>query len=145
MWKAGAAIAMLGAPRRTSSEFARRSNSSVLAVAAAGLPIGGLIGMVGLGGGFAVLPLLLLFTSTPARSAVGTTLFVVVLNTLAGLAGHLPNPAVEWRLAACVGIVASASSLLGARLGKRIDAHVLRRAFAVVMLSTAFALLARVK
>jgi len=137
----GAAMAMLWTPPRRSGECALGSRPSVLAVAAAGLPIGGLTGMVGLGGGFAVLPLLVLFTSTPVRSAVGTTLFVVVLNTLAGLAGHFPNAAIDWRLAACVGVVASVGSLVGARLGKRIDARVLRRAFAAVMLATAFALL----
>jgi len=135
-----AAIAMLWSPRPRSGERAGGSRR-VLAVAAAGLPLGGLTGMVGLGGGFAVLPLLVLFTSTPVPSAVGTTLFVVTMNTLAGLAGHLPHAAVQWRLAAGLSVVGSAGSLLGARLGKRIDARVLRRGFAAVMLATAFALL----
>jgi uncharacterized membrane protein YfcA len=137
----GAAIAMLWCPRPPSEECGRSSKRSVLAVAAAGLPLGGLTGMVGLGGGFAVLPLLVLCTSTPLSSAVGTTLFVVVMNTLAGLAGHFPHAAVHWRLAAGLSVVGSAGSLVGARLARRIDARVLRRAFATVMLATAFALL----
>lgn len=136
-----AALAMLRTPRGAMREGARSSRASMLAMAAAGLPIGGLTGVVGLGGGFAVLPLLLLCTSTPARAAVGTTLLVVVLNTLAGLAGHFPHPAVDWRLAGCVGLAASAGSVVGARLGRQIDARVLRRAFAAVMLATACALL----
>jgi uncharacterized membrane protein YfcA len=138
----GAAIAMLWTPPAPAGECTR-ARASVLALTAAGLPIGSLTGMVGLGGGFAVLPLLLLFTRTPVQSAVGTTLLVVVMNTLAGLAGHLPHPAVDWRLALCVSVVASAGSLVGARLGKRIDARVLRRAFGGVMLATAFALSCR--
>jgi len=136
----GAAIAMLWSPRAPSGECARGARR-VLAVAAAGLPLGGLTGMVGLGGGFAVLPLLVLFTSTPIPSAVGTTLLVVTMNTLAGLAGHFPHAAVQWRLAAGLSVVGSAGSLVGARLSKRIDARVLRRGFAAVMLATAFALL----
>lgn len=136
-----AAVAMLWTPRPRSSREERRSNPSALAVAAAGLPIGGVTGLVGLGGGFAVLPLLVLFTSTPVRSAVGTTLLVVALNTLAGLAGHFPHPAVAWRLALCVGAAASAGSLLGARLGKRFDTRLLRRAVAGVMFAAAFAVL----
>ncbi|HTQ41154.1 MAG TPA: sulfite exporter TauE/SafE family protein [Polyangiaceae bacterium] len=137
----GAAVAMLWSPRPPSADCARSSKRCVLTVAAAGLPLGGLTGMVGLGGGFAVLPLLVLFTSTPLSSAVGTTLLVVAMNTLAGLAGHFPHAAVEWRLAAGLSVVGSAGSLVGARLGKRIDARVLRRAFAAVMLGAAFALL----
>lgn len=141
MTMVGAAIAMMWPSPRRSAQHERGTTASVLAVAAAGLPIGGLTGMVGLGGGFAVLPLLVIFTSTPARAAVGTTLFVVAMNTLAGLAGHFPNPAVNWSLAAFVGAAASAGSLVGARLGRRIDPRLLRRVFAGVMLVTAVALL----
>ncbi|HEX8791852.1 MAG TPA: sulfite exporter TauE/SafE family protein [Polyangiaceae bacterium] len=136
-----AAIAMLWTPRPRASEDERGSNPSMLAVAAAGLPIGGMTGLVGLGGGFAVLPLLVLFTSTPLRSAVGTTLLVVALNTLAGLAGHFPHAAVAWRLAVCVGVAASAGSLLGARLGRGVDLRVLRRVCAAVMIVAAAAVL----
>jgi uncharacterized membrane protein YfcA len=137
----GAAIAMLWRPPLPSSEYARASKPSLLVVAAAGVPLGGLTGMVGLGGGVAILPLLVLFAGAPLRSAVGTTLFVVAMNALAGLAGHLPHPAVDWRLAGYVGVAASAGSLVGARVGARVDANLLRRAFAAAMLVTAFALL----
>jgi len=99
--------------------------------------------MVGLGGGFAVLPLLVLPAGTPLTSAVGTTIFVVAMNTLAGLAGHLPRAAIEWRLAASLGVAASAGSLLGARLARRIDPKLLRRAFALATIATALAMLGR--
>jgi uncharacterized protein len=144
MTMAGAAIAMLWKPRSPMGAGRDRSKASTLATAAAGLPIGGLTGMVGLGGGFAVLPLLLLFTSAPAQSAVGTTLFVVALNTLAGLAGHFPHAAVQWRLAGCVGLAASGGSLVGARLAHRIDARALKRVLAVLMLAAAVVLAGRV-
>ena len=137
----GAAIAMLWRPPLPPSESEPTSRPSLLVVAAAGVPLGGLTGMVGLGGGVVVLPVLVLFAGAPLRSAVGTTLFVVAMNTLAGLAGHLPHPAIDWRLAGYVGVAASAGSLVGARMGKRIDASLLRRAFAAAMLVTAVALL----
>lgn len=139
-----AAVAMLWPPARPApNERICGANRSALAVAAAGLPIGSLTGMVGLGGGFAVLPLLLLFTGATAPSAVGTTLLVVVLNTVAGLAGHFPHAPVDWRLAAWMGPAASAGSVMGAKVGMRIDARVLRRVFAILMLATAFAIAGR--
>jgi len=116
---------------------------SWMAMAAAGLPLGGLTGLVGLGGGFAVLPMLVLWAGTPVRAAVGTTLLVVVMNTLAGLAGHFPHPAIDWRLAGYLGVAASAGSLLGARLGRRIDTRTLRRAFGVLLLAVAIVLLGK--
>jgi uncharacterized membrane protein YfcA len=137
-----AAFGMLRRGRPPSLGTTPGTRTSWPAMAAAGLPLGGLTGLVGLGGGFAVLPLLVLWAGTPVRAAVGTTLFVVVMNTLAGLAGHLPHPAIDWRLAGYLGVSASIGSLLGARLARRFDASILRRAFGVLLLVVAVVLLA---
>jgi uncharacterized membrane protein YfcA len=138
-----AAIAMFQGPGTARTAGTRRSRLSFLAVAGAGVPLGGFTGLVGLGGGFAVLPLLILLGGTPVRTAVGTTLLVVVMNTMAGLAGRLPHPVADWRLAAYLGVAASIGSVLGAKVGERIDASVLRRVFAAVMLAIAAVLLGR--
>jgi uncharacterized protein len=140
----GAGVAMLWKrPAPSSSHRAVKGLAQrAPTIAAAGLLLGGLTGTVGLGGGFAVVPLLVLLAGVPMRSAVGTSLFVVAMNTLAGLAGHLPHLAVDWRLAGGVGAAASVGSLAGARLGKRIDVNVLRRVFAILMLVGATAQLA---
>jgi uncharacterized membrane protein YfcA len=135
-----AAVAMLW-NRPLPPAGARASKKALLAMAAAGLPLGGLTGVVGLGGGFAILPILIVCAGTPVRAAVGTTLFVVTVNTLAGLAGHFPHPAIDWRLACYVGLAASAGSLAGARLAERIDANILRRAFGAILLAMAVGLL----
>lgn len=138
-----AALAMLFRHPSPERERTSASAKSLLAMGAAGLPIGGLTGLVGLGGGFAVLPVLVLCAGTPVRAAVGTTLFVVVLNTLAGIAGHMPHASIDWPLASYVAAVASAGSLAGARLAPRIDTHVVRRAFAVLLLAVSIALIGR--
>jgi uncharacterized membrane protein YfcA len=138
-----AAVAMFRGSRPAAMPGARRSRLSFLAVAGAGVPLGGFTGLVGLGGGFAVLPLLVLLGGTPVRAAVGTTLLVVVMNTMAGLAGRLPHPVVDWRLAGYLAVAASIGSVLGAKVSERIDASVLRRIFAAVMLAIAVVLLGR--
>jgi uncharacterized membrane protein YfcA len=110
---------------------------------AGGLLVGALTGLVGLGGGFAVVPLLVCFARAPVRAAVGTSILVIAMNTLAGLAGHLPHPPVAWRIAAYLGVAESAGSLVGARLARRVGAVALRRTFAVTMLLAAIFMLGK--
>ncbi len=106
-----------------------------------GLLVGSLTGLVGLGGGFAVVPLLVVFARVPVRSAIGTSILVIAMNTLAGLAGHLPHVAVDWRTAAYLGVAESAGSLIGVRLAKRVSVATLCRAFGCLMLIAATAML----
>ncbi len=105
--------------------------------AVGGLLVGSLTGLVGLGGGFAVVPLLVVFARAPVRSAIGTSILVIAMNTLAGLAGHLPHLAVDWRVAAYLGAAESAGSLVGVRVAGRVSTQALRRGFAAIMLVAA--------
>jgi uncharacterized membrane protein YfcA len=136
-----AAVAMLweGPPPGEGSSRPRRHHVTVLAVG--GLLVGSLTGLVGLGGGFAVVPLLVHFARAPVRSAVGTSILVIAMNTLAGLAGHLPHLAVDWRIAAYLGVAESAGSLVGVHLASRVSATAVRRAFAGIMIVVAVVLL----
>ncbi len=136
-----AAVAMLW-ERTPAAERTARARGHYLAVlAVGGLLVGSLTGLVGLGGGFAVVPLLVLFARAEVRSAVGTSILVIAMNTLAGLAGHLPHLAVDWRIAAYLGVAESAGSLVGARFAGRVSATALRRAFAGIMLVLAAVML----
>lgn len=129
-----AAVAMLvkrDRPRR----HERPSKWQGPTLAGAGLFIGTLTGTVGLGGGYAVVPLLVVLLGAPMRSAVGTSLMVIALNAIAGLAGRLPHPLIDWHLAVPVGLAASLGGLAGTWLGKRVEARALRRAFAVLLLA----------
>jgi uncharacterized membrane protein YfcA len=135
-----AAAAMLwerAPPSRPASGGPCTRARDVVVIATAGLLLGSLTGMVGLGGGFAVVPLLVLFEGTPVRSAVGTSILVIAMNTLAGLAGHLPHPPVDWRVAAYLGVAECAGGLVGVRLARRVGTRALRRAFAGLMLVAA--------
>ncbi|MDO3704377.1 sulfite exporter TauE/SafE family protein [Micromonospora sp. C28SCA-DRY-2] len=98
-------------------------------VVADGLVVGLVTGLVGAGGGFLVVPALVLLGGLPMPVAVGTSLVVIALKSFAGLAGYLASVTVDWRLAAVVTAAAVAGSLAGARLAGRLPADVLRRAF----------------
>ena len=108
-----------------------------------GLAVGGLTGLVGAGGGFLIVPALVLFAGLPMRRAVGTSLVVIVLNTLAGFAGYVGHAEVDGPLTAAVATAAVAGSFLGTRLAHRVDPEALRRAFAGFVAAMAAVILVR--
>jgi uncharacterized membrane protein YfcA len=96
-----------------------------------------LTGLIGLGGGFAVVPLLVVFARAPVRSAISASLLVIAINTLAGLGGHLPHPPVDWPTALYLGGSESLGAIVGVRLSRRLSPETLRRSFAGLMLVAA--------
>jgi uncharacterized protein len=132
-----AAIAMLLRRPLQDVAPAREDARSMIVLAGSGLLIGTMTGLIGLGGGFAVVPLLVIYARTPVRSAIGASLAVIAINTLAGLAGHLPHPHVDWRVAGYLGGTESMGSVFGVRLSKHMSRVALRRAFAALMLAAA--------
>jgi hypothetical protein len=91
--------------------------------------VGAVTGLVGSGGGFLVVPALAILGGLPMGIAVGTSLLVIVMNSLAGLAGHLSGVQIDWGLALAITAAAVAGSVLGARFAGRIPQDTLRRAF----------------
>lgn len=101
----------------------------VLRVIAEGAGVGLVTGLVGAGGGFLVVPALVLLGGLPMGVAVGTSLVVIALKSLAGLAGYLHATPVDWSLALPVTAAAVAGGLIGGALAGRLDADRLRKAF----------------
>ncbi len=103
--------------------------------AAVGVGVGALTGLVGVGGGFLIVPALVLLARVPMRQAVGTSLLVIAMNSAAGLAGYLGRVEVPWGFVAVFAAVASGGIVLGSRLVKRVPQEALRRGFAVFLLA----------
>jgi uncharacterized membrane protein YfcA len=102
---------------------------SLLTAVAVGAGVGLVSGLVGAGGGFLIVPALTLIGGLPMAAAVGTSLAVISMQTLAGFAGHLASVHVDWPLAAAVTAAAVVGSLAGSQLTGRIPQTVLRQAF----------------
>ena len=94
-----------------------------------GAVVGLVTGLVGAGGGFLVVPALVLLGGLSMPVAVGTSLLVIAMKSAAGLAGYLHTVSIDWPLALTVTAVAVAGGLVGGRLAGRVDAMVLRRSF----------------
>ncbi len=109
----------------------------------AGLVVGLLTGFLGVGGGFLVVPALVLFGGLSMKEAIGTSLIVISINCAAGLAGHLSYEAFDLRLTALVTALAALGTLVGAALSHKTPPARLRKGFAVFVIIVAVFLVAR--
>ncbi|GGK94032.1 UPF0721 transmembrane protein [Sphaerisporangium melleum] len=122
------AIAMIR-DRRTPVARPLRRELPVPQVIAEGIGVGLVTGLVGAGGGFLVVPALVLLGGLPMGVAVGTSLLVIAMKSLAGLAGYLVSTPVDWSLALPVTAAAVTGGLIGGGFAGRVDAERLRKAF----------------
>jgi uncharacterized membrane protein YfcA len=97
--------------------------------------VGVLTGLVGIGGGFLVVPALVLLARVPMREAVGTSLLVIAMNSASGFAGYLGTVQLDWGFLAGFTAAAVAGALVGAALAARVPQATLKRAFAVFLLA----------
>ena len=122
--------AAAGAPGVPAAE-APPMRRAVIAVVALG--VGVITGLVGIGGGFLVVPALVLLAGIPMRQAVGTSLLVITMNSAAGFAGYLGTVAIDWAFLAGFVAVAIAGALAGTALAGRVPQATLKRTFAVFL------------
>ena len=150
-----AAWRMLAAPSpspamATAADAARpardRARTIVLS-ALCGAAIGVLTSVLGVGGGFLLVPALVLVTRAEMPIAVGTSLAVITVNAAVGLLSHARADgafgAIAWTPVAIVAGCGIAGSLAGGRLGSRLSPRALRRVFAALLVVVAGLVAAR--
>lgn len=94
-----------------------------------GVVVGLVTGLVGAGGGFLVVPALVLFGGVPMHVAVGTSLVVIAMKSGAGLLGYLQGVTFDWPLALAVTAAAVVGSVIGGRLVDHVSQERLRTGF----------------
>jgi hypothetical protein len=115
----------------------REHRASVVKELAAGLGVGVLTGFLGVGGGFLIVPALVFFGGLGMKQAIGTSLLVITLNSVAGFAGHMQHGNFDVRLAALVTLFAVTGVVIGTRLAHRTSPARLRQWFAWFVLAVA--------
>jgi uncharacterized membrane protein YfcA len=94
-----------------------------------GILIGFLTGLVGAGGGFLIIPALVLLTGLPFKTAVGTSLFIISINSLTGFVGDVLNYSMDWPFLLTITGLAVAGILLGNAWSRRAQGTALRKSF----------------
>jgi uncharacterized membrane protein YfcA len=110
-------------------------------VLAGGAGVGLLTGFLGVGGGFLIVPALVMLIGLPMKTAIGTSLVVIAMNSLAGLLGHLTGAPIDVGLVVTFVGAGLIGTLVGARLSQRLPPDRLRAAFAVFVILLALFLL----
>ncbi len=106
-----------------------------------GLVVGAVTGLVGAGGGFLVVPALVLLGGLPMDVAVATSLVVIAMKSFAGFAGYLGHVEIDWQVAGLITASAVVGSFGGGLLAGRVSPDGLRKGFAWFVVAMAFFLL----
>jgi uncharacterized membrane protein YfcA len=140
------AFAMLRPKRSCTGPVAAQDSTHELPIAkvlAEGVVVGAVTGLVGAGGGFLVVPALVLLGGLPMELAVGTSLVVIAMKSLAGFAGFIGHTQVDWALGLSISASAVVGSIAGGLLVSRIPASALRAVFGWFVIAMAFFILAQ--
>jgi uncharacterized protein len=128
-----ASIPMIRGKREVTSNNKR---FRIVLVTVEGIVIGFLTGLVGAGGGFLIIPALVFLTGLRFKTAVGTSLFIIAVNSLSGFTGDLLNHTMDWRLLLTITALAIIGILIGTRLTGKIPGTRLRQGFGWFTLAT---------
>ncbi len=139
-----AAVLMIRSPNRTPAPKSAPDSSVALQpvgksywlwLLSEGIGVGILTGLVGVGGGFAIVPALVLLAQTPMKEAVGTSLLIIACNSVAGFLGYLGHVDLNWQLMASFTVAASLGIAGGAYISRFVQAKQLQKAFGYFLLA----------
>ena len=94
-------------------------------------------GFVGVGGGFIIVPALVILGGIPMKEAIGTSLLIIAFKSATGFLGYLSQVELDWNLVISFTIAASVGTLAGAYLTRFIDAKNLQKGFGYFVLAVA--------
>lgn len=128
--------------RRKATARPRRSDMAAGRAVLDGFVVGAITGLVGAGGGFLVVPALVLLGGLAMPAAVGTSLLVIAMKSFAGLGGYLTTVSLDWALVGGITAAAVAGSFLGTALTGKVPEDLLRRLFGFFVLGMGVLVLA---
>lgn len=111
------------------------SLGKLLIIPLEGLFVGIITGFVGVGGGFAIIPALVLLGGTPMKEAIGTSLLIIAFKSATAFLGYLDQVSLDWGLMISFTLAASLGTYGGAMLSHRLDASHLQKAFGYFVLA----------
>jgi uncharacterized membrane protein YfcA len=110
-------------------------------IPAEGLGVGIITGMVGIGGGFMIIPTLVLLGNTPIKEAIGTSLVIMTFKSVTGFAGYFGHVPIDVNLMLSFTLAAGLGMLLGAYLTRFVEAQQLETGFGYFVIAIAIFML----
>jgi len=123
------------------AKAATQTPSNWMSIVSAGAVVGILTGLLGVGGGFLIVPALVMLVGLPMQQAIGTSLIIIAMNSAAGLLGHLDRSSIDFVLIGIFAITGLIGTFAGTRLAHHIANTLLQRLFALFIIALAIVLL----
>lgn len=127
-----------GEATAVSAETRKQKKHALWKIVLEGLGVGVLTGLVGVGGGFLIVPALVLLGGLPMHLAVGTSLTIIALKSLSGFVKYLDvlgeaGLSMHWDVVLVFAAIGVVGSYIGGRIGERISQAALQKGFAVFL------------
>ncbi|MDH5366554.1 MAG: sulfite exporter TauE/SafE family protein [Cyclobacteriaceae bacterium] len=127
-----ASFSMIRNKKQKEEEAAQKNQIvkyNIPAITIEGAVVGVITGLVGAGGGFMIIPALVLFAKLPMKKAVGTSLIIIAVKSLIGFIGDVENIEIEWGFLLLFSGIAIVGILLGTYINKLIPGAKLQKGF----------------
>ncbi len=119
-----------------------KHETSNLRLLAAGTGVGVLTGFLGVGGGFLIVPALVLFAGIELNKAIGASMAIIAFNSLAGLLGHAQQLTIDWQLTGLFLLAALVGMVIGNQYSARVPEKYLKKIFAWFVVTVAIVIAA---
>jgi uncharacterized membrane protein YfcA len=139
-----ASMRMLFSKKMESEGITVSSTRRIIGGAIIGAVIGLMAGLLGIGGGVFIVPLLIYILKVPTKTAAATSIFIVVFSSFSGFIAHISLAVTDWRFILTAAIFSIAGGQLGSRImAEQLKGRTVRQIFGVVLLLFALRLLQR--
>lgn len=130
-----AGYSMISSKRKALEVEASKDNKyNFPLIATEGILVGVLTGVVGAGGGFLIIPVLVLLVKLPMKKAVGTSLLIVATKSLIGFLGDLPNIEIDWKFLITFTSISIVGIIIGVYTSKFVSEKRLKKGFGYFIL-----------
>lgn len=142
-----ASISMIRTKKKEAKPKELTAAQKTMLISAEGLIVGGITGFVGAGGGFLIIPALVVLVGMPMKIAVGTSLFIIAAKSLIGFIGDIQHQAyIDWKLLFTIAAIAIFGLFFGMTLSKKVSEKSLKKGFGYfVLIMGAFILFDQIK
>jgi uncharacterized protein len=124
-------------------EAETKAKSSPMILVVYGVLIGLVTGFLGAGGGFLLIPALVILMKLPMKEAIGTSLLIIALNSLIGFVGDIGRHPIDWKFILMISAIAMAGIFVGGHFNQKVNSEKLKKAFGWFVLVMGFYIIIR--